>query len=79
MPRVLIFFFFLIAVLTALDLIIYVFCDRWYKGFQAEGSENIESQDDDETINKVWLISRKKLEFLYVFSSYLVKASVLPW
>ncbi|KAK2352093.1 protein NRT1/ PTR FAMILY 7.3 [Trifolium repens] len=46
-------FFFLIAVLTALDLIIYVFCARWYKGFQAEGGENIESQDDDETINKV--------------------------
>ncbi|MCI46852.1 peptide/nitrate transporter, partial [Trifolium medium] len=46
-------FFFLIAVLTALDLIIYVFCARWYKGFQAEGSENIENQEDDETINKV--------------------------
>ncbi|XP_058736197.1 protein NRT1/ PTR FAMILY 7.1-like [Vicia villosa] len=46
-------FFFLIAVLTALDLVLYVFCARWYKGFEVDETENIESQEDNEMVNRV--------------------------
>ncbi|XP_004491684.1 protein NRT1/ PTR FAMILY 7.1-like isoform X1 [Cicer arietinum] len=48
-------FFFLIAILTALDLVVYVFCARWYTSvnINVNGSEDIENQEDDDAINKV--------------------------
>lgn len=45
-------FFFLLAVLTALDFVLYLLCARWYKSINVEGSE-MESQEDDEMISKV--------------------------
>ena len=47
-------FFYLLAALSALNLVIYVFCARWYKGVNnVEGSVNLGSQEDDEANNKV--------------------------
>lgn len=46
-------FFFLIAALTALDLVLYCFCARWYKGINVEGSSEMEGQEGDEMISKV--------------------------
>jgi len=47
-------FFYLLAALSALNLVIYVFCARWYKGVNnVEGSVNLRSKEDDEAINKV--------------------------
>jgi len=41
-------FFYLIAALSALDLVIYVFCARWYKGVtNVEGSDNVGSKEDN--------------------------------
>ncbi|TKY64737.1 NRT1/ PTR FAMILY 7.1 [Spatholobus suberectus] len=45
-------FFFLLAVLTAFDFVLYLFCARWYKSINIEGGD-MENQGDDEMISKV--------------------------
>ncbi|KAK7394116.1 hypothetical protein VNO78_14635 [Psophocarpus tetragonolobus] len=45
-------FFFLVAVLTALDFGLYLFCARWYKSINLEDGD-MESQEDEEMISKV--------------------------
>ncbi|XP_061367660.1 protein NRT1/ PTR FAMILY 7.1-like [Gastrolobium bilobum] len=49
-------FFFLLAVLTAFDFVLYLFCARWYKSINLQVSEeenDMESLEDDEVISKV--------------------------
>ena len=45
-------FFFLVAVLTALDFVLYLLCARWYKSINL-GDGDMESQEDKEMIGKV--------------------------
>lgn len=40
-------FYFLLAALTAVDLIIYIVCAKWYKNIKLEG-KNCGSSDEDE-------------------------------
>ena len=49
-------FFFLLAVLTAFDFVLYLFCARWYKSINVESSDKgseMESQEDLEMVSKV--------------------------
>ncbi|KAG4926190.1 hypothetical protein JHK87_051730 [Glycine soja] len=45
-------FFFLVAVLTALDFVLYLLCARWYKSINL-GDGDMGSQEDEEVISKV--------------------------
>ncbi|KAL2619709.1 hypothetical protein AAZV13_08G322600 [Glycine max] len=45
-------FFFLVAVLNALDFVLYLLCARWYKSINL-GDGDMESQEDKEMIGKV--------------------------
>ncbi|KAK7304281.1 hypothetical protein VNO77_45149 [Canavalia gladiata] len=45
-------FFFLLAVLTALDFVLYLFCARWYKSINVEGSE-LGSREEEEMVDIV--------------------------
>uniref|UniRef100_A0A1J3ELW7 Protein NRT1/ PTR FAMILY 7.3 n=1 Tax=Noccaea caerulescens TaxID=107243 RepID=A0A1J3ELW7_NOCCA len=42
-------FYFLLAALTTVDLVVYVACARWYKCIKLEGKDEMTSDDDNDT------------------------------
>ncbi|KAL2329447.1 hypothetical protein Fmac_017028 [Flemingia macrophylla] len=46
-------FFFLVAALTAVDFVLYLFCAHWYKGINNIEVDDMGSQEDTEMISKV--------------------------
>jgi peptide/histidine transporter 3/4 len=47
-------FYFLIAVLTAFDFVIYLFCAKWYKPINIDDSQGIEMEkQEDDVLAKV--------------------------
>ncbi|CAN8290310.1 unnamed protein product [Cochlearia groenlandica] len=41
-------FYFLLAALTSIDLVVYVVCARWYKCIKLEGKDEMQNMSDDE-------------------------------
>jgi len=46
-------FFFLVAILTALDFVLYLFCARWYKSIKIEEGDDKNQEDQQENISRV--------------------------
>jgi len=41
-------FYFLLAALTSIDLVVYIACAKWYKPIQLEGKDEMQDMSDDD-------------------------------